>query len=66
MHFQNIWRPSPRPRRRKTWRELTSIINKLALNLTSQVRSTAKVNKAVALQGLSEQIEVDAKGTSWN
>jgi osomolarity two-component system sensor histidine kinase NIK1 len=28
-----------------TWRELTAVVNKLAANLTSQVRSIAKVTK---------------------
>ena len=45
-----------------TWRELTGVVNKLAANLTSQVRSIAKVTKAVALGDLSKQIEVDASG----
>jgi len=45
-----------------TWRELTGVVNKLAANLTSQVRSIAKVTKAVALGDLSKKIEVDARG----
>ena len=45
-----------------TWRELTSVVNNLAANLTSQVRSIARVTKAVALGDLSKQIEVDARG----
>ncbi|KIK56550.1 hypothetical protein GYMLUDRAFT_783618 [Collybiopsis luxurians FD-317 M1] len=45
-----------------TWRELTAVVNKLAANLTNQVRSIAKVTKAVALGDLSKQIEVDASG----
>ncbi|KAG6915218.1 hypothetical protein DXG01_012663 [Tephrocybe rancida] len=45
-----------------TWRELTGVVNKLAANLTSQVRSIAKVTKAVALGDLSKQIEADAQG----
>jgi HAMP domain-containing protein len=45
-----------------TWRELTGVVNSLAANLTSQVRSIAKVTKAVALGDLSKQIEVDARG----
>ena len=45
-----------------TWRELTDVVNNLAGNLTSQVRSIAKVTKAVALGDLSKQIEVDAQG----
>ena len=42
-----------------TWRELTGVVNCLAANLTSQVRSIAKVTKAVAPSDLSKQIEVD-------
>lgn len=45
-----------------TWRELTAVVNNLAANLTSQVRSIAQVTKAVALGDLSKQIEVDARG----
>ncbi|KAJ3772474.1 histidine kinase [Lentinula raphanica] len=45
-----------------TWKELTAVVNKLAANLTNQVRSIAKVTKAVALGDLSKQIEVDASG----
>ncbi|KAL0564235.1 histidine kinase osmosensor [Marasmius crinis-equi] len=45
-----------------TWRELTGVVNKLAANLTGQVRSIAKVTKAVALGDSSKQIEVDAWG----
>ncbi|KAL4248978.1 histidine kinase [Abortiporus biennis] len=45
-----------------TWRELTGVVNSLAANLTNQVRSIAKVTKAVAQGDLSKQIEVDAQG----
>ncbi|KAA1473198.1 hypothetical protein DENSPDRAFT_779569 [Dentipellis sp. KUC8613] len=45
-----------------TWRELTGVVNKLAANLTNQVRSIARVTKAVALGDLSKQIDVDARG----
>jgi osomolarity two-component system sensor histidine kinase NIK1 len=45
-----------------TWRELTAVVNKLAANLTSQVRSIAKVTKAVAKGDLSETIDVEASG----
>ena len=38
---------------------LLAIVNCLAVNLTSQVRSIAKVTKAVAHFDLSKQIEVD-------
>ncbi|GBE82499.1 hypothetical protein SCP_0408830 [Sparassis crispa] len=46
-----------------TWRELMGVINKLAANLTNQVRSIAKVTKAVALGDLSKQIDVDVHGS---
>ncbi|SJL18213.1 related to nik-1 protein (Os-1p protein) [Armillaria ostoyae] len=45
-----------------TWQELTDVVNILAGNLTSQVRSIATVTKAVAVGDLSKQIEVDARG----
>lgn len=45
-----------------TWRELTDVVNKLAANLTSQVRSIAFVTTAVARGDLSKQIDVDARG----
>ncbi|KAH9971282.1 hypothetical protein BJV74DRAFT_783695 [Russula compacta] len=45
-----------------TWRELTGVVNKLAANLTNQVRNIARVTKAVALGDLSKQIEVEARG----
>ena len=45
-----------------TWRELTGVVNRLAANLSSQVRSIAKVTKAVALGDLSKRIEVDCSG----
>ena len=41
---------------------LLAIVNRLAANLTSQVRSIAKVTKTVALGDLSKQIEVDCSG----
>lgn len=45
-----------------TWLELTDVVNKLAGNLTMQVRSIAEVTKAVAQGDLSRQIDVDARG----
>ncbi|KAI0048454.1 hypothetical protein FA95DRAFT_1490738 [Auriscalpium vulgare] len=45
-----------------TWKDLTDVVNKLAANLTSQVRSIARVTKAVAAGDLSKQIDVDARG----
>ena len=41
---------------------MTAVVNNLAANLTSQVRSIAEVTKAVALGDLSKQIAVDARG----
>lgn len=45
-----------------TWRELTNNVNLMAENLTNQVRSIAKVTKAVANGDLTKRIEVDVKG----
>ncbi|KAI8968356.1 hypothetical protein BDF20DRAFT_964391 [Mycotypha africana] len=45
-----------------TWHELTSNVNIMAANLTSQVRSIAEVTKAVALGDLSKKIEVESGG----
>jgi HAMP domain-containing protein len=45
-----------------TWQELTSVVNTLAANLTTQVRSIAIVTTAVARGDLSQMIEVDARG----
>ena len=45
-----------------TWRELTAVVNKLAENLTIQVRSIAEVTMAVARGDLSREIVVEAKG----
>ncbi|KAG8927685.1 hypothetical protein FRC01_007082 [Tulasnella sp. 417] len=44
-----------------TWQELCRAVNKLAANLTDQVRAIAQVTKAVALGDLSKMIEVDAQ-----
>jgi HAMP domain-containing protein len=44
------------------WHELTDIVNKLAANLTNQVRNIARLTKAVALGDLSDHIYVDASG----
>lgn len=45
-----------------TWKDLTDSVNKMADNLTSQVRNIAEVTKAVAQGDLSRKITVDAKG----
>ncbi|KAF8811787.1 hypothetical protein BYT27DRAFT_7252493 [Phlegmacium glaucopus] len=39
-----------------TWGELTAVVNKLTANLTSQVRSIAKVTKVVALEDLKDTV----------
>lgn len=44
------------------WQELTDVVNRLAANLSTQVRSIAIVTTAVARGDLSQMIEVDAKG----
>jgi HAMP domain-containing protein/signal transduction histidine kinase/CheY-like chemotaxis protein len=45
-----------------TWKDLTDSVNKMASNLTSQVRNIAEVTTAVANGDLSRKIEVDVKG----
>ncbi|MEU3920434.1 HAMP domain-containing protein [Streptomyces sp. NPDC029004] len=50
------------PHVRGVWRELTTGVNTMADNLTSQVRSTAQVVTAVARGDLTQKIRVDARG----
>jgi CheY-like chemotaxis protein/HAMP domain-containing protein len=45
-----------------TWKDLTDNVNRLAWNLTSQVRNIALVTTAVANGDLSQKIDVEAKG----
>jgi len=45
-----------------TWKDLTDSVNKMASNLTGQVRNIAEVTTAVAKGDLSRQITVDVKG----
>jgi HAMP domain-containing protein/signal transduction histidine kinase/CheY-like chemotaxis protein len=45
-----------------TWKDLTDSVNKMAGNLTSQVRNIAEVTTAVARGDLSRKIEVNVKG----
>ncbi len=44
------------------WKYLTDSVNKMASNLTSQVRNIAEVTTAVANGDLSRKIQVDVKG----
>src|SRR5207342_291037 len=44
------------------WKDLTDNVNRMALNLTSQVRNIAQVTTAVANGDLSKKIDVDARG----
>ncbi|MGE5518280.1 MAG: HAMP domain-containing protein, partial [Candidatus Dadabacteria bacterium] len=44
------------------WKDLTDSVNKMAGNLTAQVRNIADVTTAVANGDLSRKIEVDVKG----
>ncbi len=44
------------------WQELTDSVNRLASNLTSQVRNIALIASAIAAGDLSQKITVDAKG----
>ncbi|MFF8510551.1 HAMP domain-containing protein [Streptomyces sp. NPDC015492] len=50
------------PRARGVWQELTSGVDTMADNLTSQVRSIAQVATAVAGGDLTRKIRVDARG----
>ncbi|MFF6773477.1 HAMP domain-containing protein [Streptomyces sp. NPDC012637] len=50
------------PRASGVWRELTTGVNTMADNLTSQVRSIAQVATAVARGDLTQKIRVDARG----
>ncbi|MBT2444072.1 HAMP domain-containing protein [Streptomyces sp. ISL-36] len=50
------------PRVSGVWREVTSGVNTMADNLTSQVRSIAQVATAVAGGDLTRKIRVDARG----
>src|SRR5205085_90860 len=45
-----------------TWKALTDSVNRMASNLTSQVRNIAEVTTAVAKGDLSKKITVDARG----
>ncbi|OQP61895.1 hybrid sensor histidine kinase/response regulator [Niastella vici] len=45
-----------------TWKDLTDSVNKMASNLTSQVRNIAEVTTAVANGDLSRKIDVNVKG----
>ena len=45
-----------------TWKDLTDSVNKMASNLTSQVRNIAEVTTAVAHGDLSRKIGVNVKG----
>jgi signal transduction histidine kinase/HAMP domain-containing protein/CheY-like chemotaxis protein len=45
-----------------TWKDLTDSVNKMAGNLTGQVRNIAEVTTAVAKGDLSRKIEVNVKG----
>ncbi|MGA5202600.1 HAMP domain-containing protein [Streptomyces variegatus] len=45
-----------------TWKRLTTNVNELALNLTTQVRAIAEVASAVAQGDMSRSITVEARG----
>jgi HAMP domain-containing protein len=45
-----------------TWKDLSENVNKLAANLTTQVRNIADVTTAVARGDLSQKITVEAQG----
>ncbi|MHB1948044.1 MAG: HAMP domain-containing protein [Gammaproteobacteria bacterium] len=45
-----------------TWKELTTKVNAMAANLTSQVRNIAKVATAISAGDLTQKITVEAQG----
>ncbi|KAL8281120.1 hypothetical protein RQP46_006478 [Phenoliferia psychrophenolica] len=45
-----------------TWKELTDNVNRMALNLTDQVREIAAVTKAVANGDLTKMVDIGASG----
>ncbi|KAH9037304.1 hypothetical protein EDB85DRAFT_2287972 [Lactarius pseudohatsudake] len=45
-----------------TWADSILNVNKMASNLTDQVRSISEVTKAIALGDFSKQVEVDVQG----
>src|SRR5438128_3309924 len=45
-----------------TWKDLTDSVNRMACNLTAQVRNIADVTKAVAAGDLGRKITVDVRG----
>ena len=45
-----------------TWLDLTTNVNLMASNLTSQVRAIARVTSAVAVGDLTTFVDVEAKG----
>ncbi len=45
-----------------TWKDLTDNVNLMASNLTSQVRSIAKVVTSVAMGNLKQKLSIEAKG----
>ncbi|KAJ2441630.1 histidine kinase osmosensor, partial [Coemansia sp. RSA 2440] len=45
-----------------TWKDLTDNVNKMANNLTTQVRSISEVTKAVAHGDLTQKIDVNVQG----
>ena len=47
---------------RGVWKELTENVNRMARNLTNQVRDIAEVTTAVAKGDLTRKITVDAQG----
>ncbi|KAJ2935713.1 hypothetical protein H1R20_g1381, partial [Candolleomyces eurysporus] len=48
-----------------TWADLTRNVNKMASNLTDQVRSISEVTKAVAAGDLTKFVNVDVQGMSF-
>ncbi|WP_143064718.1 methyl-accepting chemotaxis protein, partial [Streptomyces colonosanans] len=45
-----------------TWKDLTESVNRMASNLTGQVRNIAMVTTAIAKGDLTKKIDIDARG----
>ncbi|MFE9926735.1 HAMP domain-containing protein [Streptomyces sp. NPDC005774] len=45
-----------------TWKDLTESVNRMASNLTGQVRNIAMVTTAIAKGDLTQKIDIDARG----
>jgi len=58
-------RPGTRAGAAGTWRDLTDNVNRLAANLTTQVRAIAEVATAVTKGDLTRSITVSMRRARW-